>query len=319
MRIGSVCLIGGSGFLGARVAHRLAARGVDVRIPTRNRERAKDRLILLPTAEVLAGDVHDPRFLRRAVHGADAVINLVGVLHDGRGDGFRRNHQELPAKLVSACRDAGVGRLVHVSALGAAADAPSRYLRSKAAGEAEIAKARSHGIATTVLRPSVLFGRGDGFLSLFAGLARVFPVLPLGCAGTRFQPLHVEDAARVAADCLDLPASIDRSYDLCGPKVYTLKELVAYVGRITGHPRPILPLPAAAAFLQAAILEHLPGRVMTRDNVRSMQVDNVCGCPFPAEFGFPPTPLEAVGPLYLAERHSRMRYHRFRRGARRDR
>lgn len=312
MTLRTVCVIGGSGFLGSHIVRLLAARGITVRVPTRNRERVKDTLIVLPTADVRTEDVHDPATLRRLLTGADAVINAVGVLHDARGDGFRRNHVELPAKIVTACKDAGVTRLVHVSALRAAPDAPSDYLRSKAQGEAEIAAAEASGIRTTIFRPSVIFGRGDSFLSLFARLARVFPVLPLGGANARFQPVHVEDVAQAVVACLEDPRTFGQRYDLCGPKVYTLRELVEYACSVIGLRRRVLPLPGGLAMLQALVLEHLPGSVMTRDNVRSMQVDNVCDCAFPAVFGIEPTPLEAVAPLYLASRTPRARYDRFR-------
>lgn len=313
MNIRTVCLVGGSGFVGRHVAELLCGAGLQVRIPTRIRERVKEDLILLPTAEVVQADVHDPASLQRVLRDVDAVINLVGVLHDGSGRGFEKNHVSLPSRIVGACRDAGIARLLHVSALGADASAPSAYLRSKAGGEREISRAGEHGIATTIFRPSVIFGRGDSFLSLFAGLARAFPVLPLGGAQARFQPVFVEDVARALAASLSNPATFGMTYELCGPRVYTLRELVEYAGRITGAPRPVIPLPMALARIQAAVLERLPGRLMTRDNLRSMQVDNVCGCPFPDEFGFLPTALETIAPIYLAgqaaraDRYSRMR------------
>jgi len=311
MHIRSVCVIGGSGFIGSHVVNLLAASDLPVRVPTRNRERARQELILLPTAEVLTADIHDAATLRSVVAGCDAVINLVGVL-DGRNDGFRRNHVELPMLIVSACRDAGVKRLLHVSSLGAAPDAPSEYQRSKAQGEAAIASATQHGIATTIFRPSVVFGRGDGFLNLFAQLARVFPVLPLGCAGAKFQPVYVADVARAIVASLGNPATFDERYDLCGPTVYTLRGLVEYACSVLGLERTVIALPDGLAWLQAAVLEHLPGRLMTRDNVLSMKVDNVCGCPFPPVFGFEPTSLEAVAPGYLAQRTPRSRYRGFR-------
>jgi len=311
MNIHTVCVIGGSGFLGSHIVNALAARGLPVRVPTRNRDRAKHELILLPTADVVTADVHDPATLRHFVEGTDAVINLVGVL-DARQDGFRRNHVELPRRIVAACRDTGVKRLLHVSSLGAAADAPSEYQRSKAEGEAEISAAAQYGIATTIFRPSVIFGRGDSFLSLFAQLARIFPVIPLGCAAAKFQPIHVEDVARAIVASLDRSETFDQRYDLCGPKVYTLRDLVEYTCALLGLERTVIALPEKLAWLQAAVLERLPGRLMTRDNVLSMQVDNVCNCDFPAVFGFAPTPLQAIAPTYLAERTPRSRYRGFR-------
>ncbi len=312
MNMKTVCILGGSGFVGRHLAEILAARGVDVRIPTRLRERAKADLILLPTVELVFADIHDPQSLRRLVTGCDAVINLVGVLHDRRGNGFARNHVELPAKVAAACRDAGVPRLLHMSALGADASGPSEYLKSKHLGEEAARKAAAHGVAVTVFRPSVIFGPGDSFLSLFAGLARLFPLLPLGGASARFQPVYVEDVARAFADSLALPSTFGKTYELCGPTQYTLRELVAYVCRVIGVSRTIVPLPGPLAYLQALMLEILPGSLMTRDNLASMSKPNVCGCAFPTEFGFAPTALESIAPVYLADRRSRARYDAFR-------
>lgn len=317
MALKNVCIIGGSGFVGRHLAEQLSARGIDLRIPTRNRELAKDTLILLPTAEVISADVHDPAALRRLVRGCDAVVNLVGVLHDRPAGNFQRNHVDLPALIVAACREAGVPRLVHMSALGAADDAPSQYLRSKAQGEARIREAQRHGIATTIFRPSVIFGPGDRFLNLFADLARMFPVLPVGRAQARLQPIFVEDVARAMAESLEHRAAFDRDYDLCGPKVYTLRELIAFACAQQGLSRRVVSLPDGLANLQAAILEKLPGRLLSRDNLRSLTVDNVCGCRFPAEFGFEPRSLEATAPRYLADRTARARYDAMRGRARR--
>jgi NADH dehydrogenase len=312
MLIRNVLVIGGSGFLGRHVVRQLAAAGCQVRVPTRNRERAKD-LILLPTVDVLKADVHDADALDRLVAGVDAVINLVGILHGN----FDAAHVELPRRIVAACRKGNVPRLVHVSALKAAPEAPSAYLRSKAQGEAQVRAGQSEGLQTTILRPSVVFGREDRFLNLFAQLARNLPVLALASPKARFQPIHVLDVARAITAALTDARTFGQSYDLCGPRVYTLRELVEYVVHALGLRRPVLGLGASLSMLQAAFLEHLPGRLMTRDNVRSMRVDNVCDCPFPDVFGFAPTPMEAVVPLYIAGVTPRSRYRWFRFRARR--
>jgi uncharacterized protein YbjT (DUF2867 family) len=312
MLIRNVLVIGGSGFLGRHVVRQLAAAGCQVRVPTRNRERAKD-LILLPTVDVLKADVHDADALDRLVAGVDAVINLVGILHGN----FDAAHVELPRRIVAACRKGNVPRLVHVSALKAAPEAPSAYLRSKAQGEAQVRAGQSEGLQTTILRPSVVFGREDRFLNLFAQLARNLPVLALASPKARFQPIHVLDVARAITAALTDARTFGQSYDLCGPRVYTLRELVKYVVNALGLRRPVLGLGASLSMLQAAFLEHLPGRLMTRDNVRSMRVDNVCDCPFPDVFGFAPTPMEAVVPLYIAGVTPRSRYRWFRFRARR--
>ena len=263
--------------------------------------------------DVVRADVFEPQTLEGLVAGVDAVVNLVGILH---GD-FERAHVELPRRIVAACRKAGVGRLVHVSALKASLQGPSAYLRSKAQGEEAVRDAQSDALQTTIFRPSVVFGREDRFLNLFAHLARQLPVLALVSPEARFQPVHVLDVARAVALALSDPRTFGQTYELCGPRAYTLRKLVEYVVHALGLRRPIVGLGPSLSMLQAAVLEQLPGSIMTRDNVRSMQVDNVCDCPFPVVFGFAPTPLEAVVPLYIAGVTPRSRYRWFRFRARR--
>jgi uncharacterized protein YbjT (DUF2867 family) len=307
MEINNVCVIGGSGFVGRHICNQLAALGCRVRVPTRDRERAK-QLILLPTVEVMDADVHDAQVLARAIRGCDAVINLVGVLHDGRGRGsFREAHIELARKVVAACRDGGVRRLLHMSALGAAENAPSAYLRSK--GEAETI-VRESGLDATLFRPSVIFGRGDSFLNLFAALLRLLPVMVLASPNARFQPVFVEDVATVFVRSLGNLDTYGKSYELCGPRVYTLRELVETVGTITGRRRPIIGLNDTLSYWQAFMMELSPVKLMTRDNYYSMKVDSVCACEFP--FGIEPAALEAVAPEWLGRQSPRARYQGFR-------
>lgn len=313
-----VVIVGGSGFIGSAIANRLCEAGVRVLIPTRRRSRA-GHVLLLPNVEVVEADVHDPAVLAGLFADADAVINTVGVLHSRPGTpfgpDFARAHVELPQKIVTACRTAGVSGLVHISALGASADGPSEYQRSKAAGELAV-QAAGPDIAWTILRPSVVFGRGDSFLNLFAGLARSVPVLPLAGAGCRFQPVYVEDVAEVAWQSLIRPEAAGQTFELAGPTVYTLRQLVEYVSALVGKPRPVVPLPEGVAMLQARLMELAPQPLMSRDNVRSMRVDNVAhGAPLP--FGLQPTALEAVAPAWLGEAGPRAFYYPFRRHARR--
>lgn len=302
-----IVLIGGSGFIGSAIAARLCADHHDVLIPTRHRSRAA-HLLLLPTAEVVDADVHDPAQLVQLVRGADAVINLVGILHSRPGTpygaDFARAHVELPRKIVAACRDAAVPRLVHLSALGASRDGPSAYQRSKAAGEAEI-HAGDDMLATTILRPSVVFGRGDNFLNLFARLVKLFPVLPLAGADARFQPVYVEDVAEVVSRCLDGRDCAGKTLELGGPHAYRLRELVAYVARLLGKRRLIIALPERLALLQAALMELAPQPLMSRDNVLSMRVPNTTGEPLPC--GVEATPLEAVAPAWICDDTPRAR------------
>lgn len=307
-----VLIVGGSGFVGRHVVARLAAAGNAVTVITRRRERAR-HLILLPTVSVVEGNPFDPAVLARHAAGATAAINLVGVLHAHGRQGFMLAHSELPKLLVAACIDAGVQRVVHVSALGASSDAPSQYLRSKAAGE-EVVTGSS--LKWTVFRPSVIFGREDRFVNLFVALGRRLPVMIVAGARARFQPVYVGDVAQCIVAALGDDATIGQRYDLCGPAIYTLADLVRYALRTAGCERPIIPLGAAASRLQARIMEWLPGPLLTRDNLRSMERDSVCGCAFPPLFGFAPTALEAVAPDWLAPaaRVSRFDTYRIRSG-----
>ena len=304
MSITTICVLGGSGFVGRHVCAALAARGLRVRVPTRNRERAK-HLTLLPTVEPLAADVHDAGTLAELLRGCDAVINLLGVLHGGRGsESFAAAHVELARKLVAACGETGVRRLLHMSSLNAAPDAPSEYLRSK--GEAE-AIVRASGLNFTIFRPSILFGREDKFLNLFATLLKRFPLLIVPAAHARFQPVYVGDVARVFADALQRQDSIGQSYELCGPKVYTMQELAEFVARTTGHCRMIFGADSTLTHIMVFAMECLPGKTMSIDNVRTMTLDSVChGCVLP--FGIVPEALEAVAPAWLAYRTPRGRY-----------
>ncbi|MCL4800821.1 MAG: complex I NDUFA9 subunit family protein [Burkholderiales bacterium] len=307
-----ICILGGSGFIGRHIVEFLVEENHFVVVPTRRRERAK-HLILLPTVEVVQAEVHDPEALVRLFRGCDAVINLVGVLHSPPGDpygpGFKRAHVELPEKVVAACGAAGVPRLLHMSALKTAPDAPSEYLRSKADGEAAVIAARGR-LASTIFRPSVVFGPEDQFLNTFAALQRWLPVLFLACPDAQFQPVYVQDVARAFVTALARSESVDKAYDLVGPTVYTLRELVEYAGRISGHPRPIVGLGERMSHLQARMMELLPVKLMSRDNVRSMRVANVADAKLP--FGIEPTPLEAVAPVYLKGAYPRSRFSAFR-------
>ena len=233
MTLSRVLIVGGSGFIGTHVAARLSARAIRVVVPTRRRERAR-HLLPLPTVDVVQISLDDPAF-EAALIGCDAVINLTGVLHGSYGNPYGREfaqaHVEVPRRIAEACRRTGVRRVVHVSALGAGGDAsslPSMYLRSKAAGEQVL---RDSGLDVTILRPSVVFGPEDKFLNVFAKLLRLFPLMPLARADARFQPVFVGDLADAIVNALERPVTIGKTYDVAGPEVFTLGELVELVGR----------------------------------------------------------------------------------------
>ena len=300
-----IAVLGGTGFVGRSLSERLVADGHEVRILTRRAERHRE-LLVLPTAQVIDADVHNPVVLRREFEGLDAVVNLVGILNeDGRdGKGFERVHAELPAKVVQACRQNGVARLLHMSALHATADAPSHYLRSKGLGEKIVHEAQSNALHVTSFRPSVIFGPHDSFTNRFAALLRQVPlVFPLACANARLQPVYVGDVVHAFVFALERHATFGQRYNLCGPQVYSLREIVAFLAQTLGLKRRILPLPDVLARAQAALLQFAPGKPFTPDNYRSLQVASVCNAAFPEIFSLVPRRFEEVVPTYLG-RHA---------------
>ncbi len=314
----NILVLGGSGFVGRSVCDKLVERsngaGGRITVPSRQPARAK-HIQMLPTMQLVAADVHDPAQLRRLVQGADAVINLVAILH-GSEAAFERAHVALPRTLVAACAAAGVRRVIHVSALGVSEPgtpaAPSLYLRSKTAGEAVL---RAAPLDLTVLRPSVIFGEHDRFLNLFATLQSVFPFMPLAGARSRFQPVWVQDVAQAIVACLDMPSTIGQTYECAGPQVLTLQQIVEAAGRWSGHPRPVFGLPEGLARLQAGMMELLPGEpLMSRDNVASMRVPNVATGRWPglAALGITPASMDAVVPGYLSANQGAARLDRWR-------
>ena len=294
-----VLILGGSGFVGRHVVERLQRQGVAMTVPTRRLAAAR-HLWSQPRVHVSVADVMDPPTLRRLVAEHDAVVNLIAILHGSQRQ-FERVHVELPRLIADAAAQAGGRRLVHISALGAAADGPSRYQRSKARGEAVLGQAAQIGtLDLTVLRPSVIFGAEDRVLNLFAGLQK----------------------AEAVVNALNDDATIGQTYECCGPEVWTLRELVTAAGQWAGvaggRGRPVIGLPRALGRLQALALELLPGTpLMSRDNLDSMKLDNVCSGQAPGlqALGIDAAPLSAVGPLYLGQRGRQALLDRYRRGA----
>jgi len=323
MKVDNVLVLGGSGFVGRHLVAALARRGIRVAVPTRRREGAK-HLFTLPTVEVIEADIAAPGVLARLSRGRQAVVNLVGILHgresrrDERGPNdygpdFAHAHVELAQAAVSACRAAGVKRLLHVSAAGASPGAPSEYLRSKGVGEKVVLAADD--LDVTVFRPSVVFGPEDQFLNRFALLAKLSFVLAIPCPEARFQPVYVGDVAQAMAASLDDPQSRGRSSDLGGPREYTLRELVEFTCHAIHRRRLVIGMPGWAAWCQARLLEPAPVVLMSRDNLLSMRVPNVCEGAFP--FGIQPQSLEAMAPTWLAPHGPRERYPELRWRARR--
>ena len=315
MQHSNILVIGGAGFIGRHIVTRLTARGLRVTVPTRRRARAR-HLIMLPTIDVVECNVHDDRVLSQLVHDKDAVINLIGVLHGSQGSAgsrygpeFAHAHVELPRRVVAACHQHGVRRMLHMSSIGADSNGPSMYQRSKGDGDSIV---QTSNLDWTIFRPSVVFGPEDNFLNMFATLSKFFPVLPIGRANTRFQPVWVGDVADAFVNALDNRDTFRRIYELAGPQIYRLRDLVAFATAASGNPRPVLGMPDALARVQAMLMEIMPGEpLMSRDNLDSMKVDNVATeQPFqPArELGIGITPMEAEAPAYLSHAHSRSRF-----------
>ena len=313
----NILLLGGTGFVGSHVCEKLVRQGWHVTVPTRRLSNAR-HLLHLPLVTVLELDVHDEAALLRGVAGHDAVVNLVAILH-GTQAAFEKVHVALPQKLARACIAAHIKQLVHISALGADAQhpesAPSMYLRSKGQGEAVLMQAAGIGAAEafdlTILRPSVIFGAEDKFLNLFARLQTVFPLMPLARADARFQPVWVQDVAAAVVRSLERDGTVSvanapRIVEACGPDVFTLKELVQLAAQLSGirkgRGRPVISLPLWLGRLQARLMELAPGEpLMSRDNLDSMQRDNVASGTLPGlqSLGITPAALRPIAAEYL--------------------
>lgn len=269
-----ILLLGGSGFLGRHICARLSQHLHPITVPTR---RLPARHIqMLPGVSVVQANVQDAKQLQNLVRGHDVVINLIGILH-GTSAAFMHTHATLPAQLARACHAENVTRVIHVSALGASTRAPSMYLRSKAHGELALLSATyQKSLGLTLIRPSVIFGVDDEFINLFAKLQKIFPFMPLAGAHAQFQPVWVQDVAHAIVHCVHTPSTQDQVFEACGPTVLTLRELVQLAGRWVGQPRPVVPLPAAVGWLQALLMEWLPGpTLLSRDNLDSMKVPSI--------------------------------------------
>ena len=305
--LGLVTVFGGTGFVGRQVVRALARQGFRVRVAARNVGRGY-RLRMLGDVgqiEVVQANVRDPASVARSLDGAEACVNLVGVLHESGRQGFEALHATAAGAVAEAAAVAGVKRLVHVSAIGADADSPSTYARTKALGEAAVRQAFPGAV---ILRPSIIFGPEDGFFNRFAAMAAVSPVLPLiGGGHTRFQPVFVGDVAAATARAVSDPDAAGRTYELGGPAVYSFRELLAFILRETGRspvlasvPWPVAGLIGAIGDLQAAVLPVLPP-LLTSDQVTQLKIDNVVapGAPGLADLGVEARSVEGVVPAYL--------------------
>ena len=296
-----VTVFGGSGFIGRYVVKRLAASGARVRVAVRRLEDAKFLRTMGDVGQVVPflANVRVASSVEAAVAGADAVVNLVGILHESGAQKFDMVQATAPGLIAEAARAAGARHLVHISAIGADGASAAAYARTKAEGEAAVLAAFP---TATILRPSIVFGAEDGFFNRFANLARFLPALPLiGGGHTRFQPVYVCDVADAVMAALAAPDAAGKTYELGGPDVYTFAELMAYVLMVIQRKRLLLPIPFAVAKIQGLIMGLLPSPMLTRDQVIMLETDNVVapGMPGLAELGIVPKTVESVVPAYL--------------------
>ena len=299
--------------MGSALVAKLDQAGYQVKVLSRRREAAK-HLILLPNVQVVDCDIADNHALKDALKDSDAVINLVGVLHDTRKNSFEKIHHQLPRRVAQLCEELGIARLLHMSALQANKHAPSGYLKSKAAGETAVSEFNKK-LDITIFKPSVIFGRGDSFVNLFANLVKFLPAIFLAKPDAKFQPIWVEDVAQCFVNALDNTATYGKTYELGGPTIYTLRKLVQKVMTVLGKQRPIIGLNDTLSMAQGFMLELMPIKLMTRDNIRSMQVDNICSATIAPELDVVATSLDVVVPEYLLDSSPRASYDSFRSAA----
>ena len=293
-------VFGGAGFIGRYLVPHLVRQGYVIRIASRDPERGA---MLKPLGSVgqivpLYAPVTDTAAIGRAVEGASVVVNLVGILSESRSGDFTKIQATGPRLIADACTRAGVGHFVHVSAIGASGTSRSGYGRSKAAGEAAVASGFPDAV---ILRPSIIFGAEDQFFNRFGDMARISPVMPLISGKTKFQPVYVGDVADAIMAALALPPEAPRVYELGGPKIWTFREILTYILAETGHHRPLVTVPPGLARLQARILERLPGKLFTTDQLEMLGQDNVVSGTVPglAALGITPKPVELIVPSYL--------------------
>jgi NADH dehydrogenase len=292
-----VCVLGGTGFVGHSVVRQLSEAGYTVKVLTRNGQRGK-HLTQLKNVQVIECNVFNNQALKQAIKSATAVINLIGILHESKKMSFEDTHATLPKRLAEICTELEILRLIHMSALQASSSAPSNYLRSKAKGEAEILKYMNK-INITIFKPSVIFGACDNFLNLFAKLIKILPVILVAKPNAKFQPIYIEDVSVAFIRALEDKRTYGKTYELAGPNIYSLRELIQLVAKAMNKHRMIIGLNDRLSYLQAWAMELLPVKMMTRDNVRSMEVDSISHQSFPGYLDFKPKALEEVLPTYI--------------------
>ena len=295
---GTISILGGSGFVGSELCAQLCSQGYTIKLFTRNAVNCR-HLRVLPSLTVVQINDYSADNISAHLAGSSALINLVGILNEkgNNGSGFHRAHVEVTRAALVACEKTVVRRFIQMSALNADAKGASHYLRSKGKAENYLNAFSKPLVHTTIFKPSVIFGSNDSFMNRFAQLLKWTPLMfPLACPRTRFAPVYVGDVVTCMVNAIDDEATFDKSYELCGPQTYTLKELVAYAGKLSGHQRLILGLPRFLSKIQAKLLEFVPGKPFSVDNYHSMRLDSVCSNGISCT-----TSLKSIAPTYLGK------------------
>lgn len=316
MSIKHICILGGTGFVGRHLIARLMTSGKKLKVLTRHRERHRE-LLVFPNLELVEADIHDSEQLNIQLKNTDAVINLVGILNEQghSGSGFRDVHVELTRKMLDTCKNNDIRRIIHISALKAdAANAPSFYLRTKGEAENHLHTFSGPRINVTSFSPSIIFGPDDDFFNRFARLLKQIPfIFPLAQANAKFAPVYVHEVASSIVRALEDKNTYDQRIELCGPEVFTLKELVEFTADCLKIKRKIIGLPNFIAQIQAFFMEYLlPGKLFTLDNYRSLQVDNIGEKCDPTL-----TSIKSIVPTYLGSQNLQSRYNQYRQSAHR--
>ena len=302
MLIKKIVVLGGTGFVGSSLCNRLSKEGYQIKILTRNREYNRENLILLPNVDLIETDVGNLNNLNQHLIGCDMVINLIGILNEkgNVGDGFKKVHVELIKKLIKACEKNGIRRFMYVSALNAdSKNAKSFYLKTKGKAE-ELLHSNKIGMKVTSFRPSVIFGKSDSFFNRFANLLKMTPIFfPLACYKTKFAPIYVLDLVEMVIKAINDSSSYDRKFNLCGPKIYTLKDLVEYTAKTMDKKCIIIPLNNFFSLMQAKIFDFIPGKPFSTDNYLSAQTDSICKSNDLKLYNINPTPIEDIVPKYI--------------------
>ncbi|MBT8449228.1 MAG: complex I NDUFA9 subunit family protein [Gammaproteobacteria bacterium] len=310
MNIRRICILGGTGFVGRHLIPKFASQGIETLVLSRHPERYR-QLSLNPGCRVVEANIFDKKQLLEKFQGCDAVVNLVGILNEKQKLDFRRVHVELVDSVTNCCRQAGVKRLLHMSALHASATSgSSQYLRTKGEGENRAHTGGKPDVAVTSFKPSVIFGPDDSFINRFAGVLKIPGPLPLACPDSKFSPVYIEDVCEAMANSLNHHKTFAQRYELCGPQTYSLIEIVRYISTLQGTNKLVFGLSNGLSQLQASILEKLPGKLFTTDNYLSLQQDSVCSDKDYnlLSLGISPTSMDSIVPAMLKQASEKNRY-----------